>query len=434
MAHTSELAALARTYGVSTARLHSARRYLYGGLAWGTLSQLWLLGVLAHLCFRGQAGRAASWLRARIGRAWKVYLLYSLGLLAALDIALLPWALWMDYFRESLYGFERQSLAAWLADWSKQALVGLAAGGLLALLFYWLARRFPRRWWLAAWALVTIFMALTMAVEPIWIEPLFNHFTPIQDQRLKSEILAEARRAGVPHASIYQVNRGRQSAHTNAYVVGLLGSERVVVYNTLLHDDTPAEVRFVVAHELGHYVLHHLWIGLAFGAALLLPLFWLGALMFEAWARRLPERLGCRQPSDPAALPLLLLILALLLFIATPAINGFSRWEEHQADAYALKLDPDPAAGIAAFKQFVHTDLSYPAPPEWVVWWFYNHPSLEQRIRFLERKQPISKRESQTGWTRTPARAGPEGGVGQPRYCSSPTCSSHSTVLPASRS
>ncbi len=387
-----QLAAMAHAYGVSVARLRAARRYLYGGLFWGTLAQLWLLAVLAHLAFRGCGVRGRDWLRARIGEGWRLYLVFSAGLLALLELALLPWDFGIGFLRESLYGFERLSLAGWLLDWLKSALIGIAAGALLALLFAFLARRFPRRWWLAAWALVVAFMLAGAVIEPIWIEPLFNRFTPVKNVQLRRLIRQEAVRAGVPHAAIYQVNRGRQSSHTNAYVIGLLGSQRIVVYNTLLREYPPPEVRFIVAHELGHYVLHHLWLGLAFGAAWLLPLFWLGAWIFHRAARR-PRfsAPGASLPAaDPAALPLLLFLLAALLWLSTPAFNGFSRWEEHQADAFALRLDPHPAAGIAAFKRFVRTDLSYPAPPPWVVWWFYNHPSLQQRVGFIARQARAS--------------------------------------------
>ncbi len=384
MLSAPDLAALAREYGVSLDRLRAARRYLYGGLLWSTLSQLWLLAVLAHLAFRGWGVRIRGWLGARMRTGWRLYLFFSLALLAALELALLPWALWLGWARESLYGFERLSLAGWLLDWLKSALIGVLAGALLALVFYALARRFPRRWWLAAWGLVALFMAVATIVEPIWIEPLFNRFTPVQNLQIRRELQAEARRAGVPDAAIYQINRSRQSSHTNAYVVGLFGTHRIVVYNTLLREDSPREIRFIVAHELGHYVLHHLWIGLAFGAGWLLPLFWLGAWLFRRALRRWPHRFGAG-PADPAALPLLLFLLAALLFLSTPAFNAFSRWEEHQADAYALRLDPDPAAGIAAFKGFVRSDLSDPAPPSWMIWWAFTHPSLQQRVRFLEK-------------------------------------------------
>ncbi|HET9783822.1 MAG TPA: M48 family metalloprotease, partial [Terriglobales bacterium] len=218
-------------------------------------------------------------------------------------------------------------------------------------------------------------VVVSVALDPVVIEPLFNRFTPVTNPEIRTDLEQLARKAGIPNARILEMNASRQSAHTNAYVVGILGSQRIVVYDTLLQTQTPAEVEFVVGHEIGHYVLHHLWKGVAFTLALLFALLALTGWLYPRWSRG-------RSPADPAGLALLLFILLAALFLVSPFTNGFSRWEEHQADAFGLRLSGQAAAAVTGFQREEHTDLIDPDPPAWVVWWFFNHPSQQQRIDF----------------------------------------------------
>ncbi|MGH9393433.1 MAG: M48 family metalloprotease [Terriglobales bacterium] len=334
----------------------TARQYLYGGLVWGTLAQLWLLALLAFF-WRGRRARAP-------------------GLLfAELLVALLPFDFYLGWWRERAFGFQHLSLAAWLGQWALSSLLTwIAATAVATIAFFWLRRRGPA-WWLRLWIILAVAVVFAVAIQPIFIAPLFNHFTPVRDTALRADLERLAARAGIPHAQILQVDASRQSAHTNAYVVGILGSQRIVIYDTLLADQTRAEIEFTVGHEIGHYVLDHLWKGIAFTLALLLGLFTLLGWLFPRLARGRP-------PSDVATLPLMLLILLALLFLAAPATNGFSRWEEHRADAYGLALSWQAGAAVAGFEREERTDLIYPDPPAWIVFWFFNHPSQQQRIAF----------------------------------------------------
>ena len=361
--------------------LARARQYLYGGLAWGVAAQLWLLALLAFAFFSGASRAWAAWLRRRFSPSWTVAGV-AVALFMFVLAGLLPFDLYRGYVREGWFGFQHQSLSAWLGQWTISAAVTtLVALIVIELVYAWLrtlrALRgpVPSGWWLRMWAVVVIAVVVAVAVDPLVIEPLFNRFSPVEDAGLRSEISNLAGRAGIPHARILTVNASKQSGHTNAYVVGLLGSQRIVLYDTLLKHQSPAEIAFVVGHEIGHYVLHHLWKGVGFTAALLLGLFALAGWLYPRWS-------GGLAPGDIAGLPLLLLLLVGLLYLAAPATNGFSRWEEHQADAYGLRLTPEPCAAVSSFVQEEKTDLIYPDPPRWVVWWFFTHPDQQQRIDF----------------------------------------------------
>jgi Zn-dependent protease with chaperone function len=375
---------------ITGAELARARQYLYGGLAWGVGAEVWTLVLLAFAYYSGASAALAAWLGRKMPR-WAV----ASGVTAALMIygltGLLPFSFYVDYGRERRFGFEHLGVAAWLAQWAAASLLTVIAAVVVATIAYaWVGRGMSehkrdarpgragaraQRWWLKMWVVMAAAVVVTVALEPVVIEPLFNHFTPVRNAALRTDIEALARRAGIPNAHIYEMDASRQSAHTNAYVVGILGSQRIVLYDTMIARQPPAEIEFVVGHEIGHYVLHHLWKGVGFTVVLLLGWFALLGLIFPRLSRG-------ESGADVAALPLVLLILVALVYLSAPATNGFSRWEEHQADAYGLQLTPAPCAAVASFEREERTDLIYPDPPDWMVWWFFNHPDQQERINF----------------------------------------------------
>lgn len=365
---------------LSPLELARARDYLYGDLIWGTVAQLWLLALLAWTFFSGWTRRARQWLGARWTRRWAVVAAVQIGLFAFVLALELPFDFYLDFWRERAFGFMHLTAAAWLGEWLTSSLFTIAAGFIVVEIAYaWLARGAPaRRWWLKLWTVVAVAIVVAVALQPVLIAPQFNHFEPVQDATVRAALERLAARAGIPHAHIYEMNASLQSGHTNAYVVGLLGSQRIVVYDTLLAQQTLPEIEFTVGHEIGHYVLNHLWKGVGFTLALLLGFFALLGWLYPRWSQGVA-------PSDIAGLPLLLLILLGLLFLAQPATNAFSRWEEHQADAYGLRLSGQPCAAATGFEREEHTDLIYPDPPRWVVWWSFNHPSQQSRIDFALR-------------------------------------------------
>ena len=378
---------LAASDGVSPERLRLARHYLYGGLLWGTLGQLWLLAVLALVVFTGASARVRTALQRGLQRLrpgltvrWPLTLAAAILLIVLVELAGLPFEFYLGFVREHAFGFSHLGAAAWWGEWGKTVLVALLLSVPAILLAYAILQRWPRRWWLPVWGLCVLLAIFSVAIEPVFIAPLFNHFTPLPAGPLRTRILQMAQQAGIPARQVYVVDRSRQSGHTNAYVVGVLGTERIVLYDTILKAQTPQEIEFVMGHEMGHSVLHHLWKGLAYTAALLLVGLFLTAKGF-AWAIR-RWRLGITDAGDVAGLPLLLLLLGGLLFLASPLSNGFSRWEEHRADAFGLSICRCPQAAAQGFEREIDTDLIDPDPPRWIEWWYFTHPSQQERIDF----------------------------------------------------
>ncbi len=292
------------------------------------------------------------------------------------------------YVRQHTYGLSNQTLLKWLRDALLQGAIGLAFGSLLVWLPYWLIRRSPRRWWLYTGILSLPVMFFVMLVEPIWVDPFFNTFGPMHDKQLEAQILALADRAGIEGGRVFEVNKSVDTNAVNAYVTGLGSSKRIVLWDTLLAKLNPREVRVIMAHEMGHYVLHHVLQGLLAGfCGILLALY----LVYRAANFLLPRykgRFGFDQLSDVASLPLLLLLAQAAALLLMPFGLAFSRHLEHEADRFALELTHDNRAAATAFVRLQSENLGNPRPGMFYTLLRASHPSLAERIEFANDYHP----------------------------------------------
>ncbi len=355
--------------------------YRSGNLLWA-VSQATALAIPAIVLLTGLSARIRN-LAQRIGRKWFFaivfyFLLYSL-LQGAVQFPLVYYA---GYIRPHAYGLSNQTLVRWLRDVLLDGAIGLAFGGLLIWLPYWLIRRSPRRWWLYTAILSLPVMFFVMLAEPIWVDPLFNDFGPMHDKQLEAQILALADQAGIEGGRVFEVNKSIDTNAVNAYVTGLGGSKRIVLWDTLLAKLSPREVRVVMAHEMGHYVLNHVVQGLLAGfCGILVALY----LVYRAATFLLPrfkDRFGFDQLSDVASLPLLLLLAQIAALLLMPLGLAFSRHLEHEADRFALDLTRDNRAAATAFVGLQNENLSNPRPGPLYTFLRASHPSLAERIEF----------------------------------------------------
>jgi STE24 endopeptidase len=284
----------------------------------------------------------------------------------------LPVSAWMR--KRSLdVGLATQSWPDWAVDVLKAAGIGAvtaAIGGVIAMA---LIRRFPRNWWSPGAVLVVAYGVVTIWLYPIVIDPIFNKFEPLPNGKLRSEVLRLADRAGVDVGQVYRVDASRRTNAVNAYVIGLGHSKRVVLYDNLIDDFTPAEVRGVVAHELGHQKHDDLMRGLAW-LAIVAPA---GTFLAQALSERFApgERLG-----TPAALPAIALAIALVSLGLGCASNALSRKVEASADSFSLELTRDPGDFIRFQRRIAIQNVADPDPPEWLHVLFDTHPTTLERI------------------------------------------------------
>jgi len=340
--------------------------------------------------------------------------------LAAARILEFPLDYYWGFVLEHRYNLSTQSLGSWLADWAKDLGLTAVAGILLAWVFYWLVRRSPRRWWLYFWfASIPLTLAVIL-VEPYVVEPLFYKFTPLEKTEPAltvriEEMLAHAGLA-IPRSRLFQMDASAKTLIVNAYVSGWGASKRLVVWDTTLHKLNSEQTLLVVGHEAGHYVLHHIPKEVAWDEMIFLVLLYVGFRLVNWIIARsgdqgrgveesrvenfLAPRLSTLDSSTPfegvadlAALPMVLLVLTLLVFFATPALDGVSRRFEHQADQFGLEVAygvvPDPnTADVQSFQIMAEEDLEDPDPSPFIRFWLYTHPSTDERIRFAASYKP----------------------------------------------
>ena len=309
----------------------------------------------------------------------------------------LPLDVISDYVVPHRFSLSDQSLGGWVWDQTKGMLLGIVIGApLMALALVGIRR--VRRWWLALWLGSVPVMVFMILIAPVLLEPVFNTFKPLEDQQLKTELLDLASRAGIEGGRVYQVDKSKQTKTMNAYVNGLGPTKRIVMWDTIIAKMDHEELRFVMGHEMGHYVLHHIWKGLAFGLAMLLVAFWLAQQAMDRGTRRWGRSWGFDVPHDPAAVPLLLLVVSVFFFLASPVMNGFSRYFEHQSDTSSLELTHLNDAGVRAFVKFAEQSKVLPDPPAFIRFWRYSHPTLAERIVYCNTYKPWEKGEPNRAW------------------------------------
>jgi len=239
-------------------------------------------------------------------------------------------------------------------------------------------RRAPRTWWLWGSLVAIVFLIFVMAIGPVYLEPVFNEFKPLAESALKQRILSMARANGIPATDVYQFDASKQTKRMSAHVSGLLGTTQISMNDNLLRRGSPEEIEAVLGHEMGHYVLHHVYKGTVFLGITIVAGF---AFLRWAFARlhlRYGPRWGIRDLGDVAGMPLLLFLFSAYLFVLTPVVNTLTRTMEAEADNYGLNMSRQPDGFAQAALHLSEYRKMTPGPIEEIV--FYDHPSGWHRI------------------------------------------------------
>lgn len=358
-----------------------------GNVLW-VLRSVWELAVPALMLFTGLSARVREWAQ-RVGRKWLfAIVLYFVAMAVCYQAVHLPLAFYLGFVRPHAYGLSNQSLGKWCGDWLKWLAVLLVVGSLVSGLLYWAIRKNPRGWWWTCSLGAAPLVAFAVLVAPVWLDPLFNRFGPMTDRALEQEVLALAERAGIEGSRVFEVDKSVDTKAVNAYVTGLLGTRRIVLWDTLLAKLDRREVLVVTGHEIGHYVLGHVQLGVALTCGFL-ALAFLGAHRVSGWALgRFGARWGVRGLPDVASLPLLVLLFQLAGVALLPVGNAISRHFEREADRFALELTRDNQAAATSFVKLQHANLGVPRPGWFYQIWRASHPSLGERIDFCNTYRP----------------------------------------------
>lgn len=356
-----------------------ATAYTQGGhwvLLWAAVVAVvvaWLVlksGVLVKVRNSVEAGKSRPWLAVV---AVVVVDMLIEGLLT------LPWSAYEDWWRQKSYGLTDQAFGGWAGETLLMLAISLVMTVALASGVYALMRKAPKTWWAWGGGLVAVAFMVIMVVSPVFIEPLFNTYTPAPPGPVRDTVVTMANANGVPSDKIYVYDGSKQSNRYTANVSGLFGTARIAMSDTMFKQGADlAEVKGVVGHEMGHYVhMHSIWLASAFGA-LALVLFFLVDRLFAPVARLLGAG-DISGVSDPAGLPVVWIIMAVLGLLATPITSSLIRVAETDADRFSLARFNEPDGLAKALVKTIEYRAATPSKLEEVL--FYDHPSVGSRVR-----------------------------------------------------
>jgi STE24 endopeptidase len=289
-----------------------------------------------------------------------------------------PLEVYQNYIREHQYGLATQTFGPWMGDELKSLLIGLLLGGIAVSTLLAIVRKLPRSWWiwgaLAALGMVTI----AVAIGPVYLQPLFNKVTRLDDPKVTGPILKMAHANGIPSNDVYEIDASRQSNRVSANVSGFANTMRITLNDNLLKRASPEEIQAVMGHEMGHYVLNHISKDIFFMFVLIT-----GSFAFLRWSlawslTRWGARWQIRDISDPAVLPLAFLLIGILFFVLTPILNTHVRTEEKEADMFGLNASRQPDGTAQAAIQLSDYRKMHPTRLEEII--FFDHPSGYNRI------------------------------------------------------
>ena len=347
------------------------------------------------------APKYRDWAEKVSSRRFLQSMVFSPLLILTIDVLTLPADLY-DQWISRKYGLSVQGWGSWTWDWAKAELVTFVIGIILIWLLYTVVRRSARRWWFYFWVFSLPILLFVFFISPWVIDPLFHKFGPLQqkDPALTASLEQMVQRAGenIPPQRMFWMGAGEKTTELNAYVTGFGASKRIVVWDTTIAKLNTPQTVFAAGHEMGHYVLKHIPKLLAFLAALLFVLLYLGYRSIGWVLSRWGEKWRIWGLDDWASLPALLFLIAVFAFLANPVASAVSRHYEHQADQYGLEvthgLTSDSGQVAAqAFQILGVVDLADPAPNPVDVLLFYSHPPVSDRIQFSLAYDPWSKGE-----------------------------------------
>jgi STE24 endopeptidase len=352
--------------------------YFEGGYwlqLWALLATVGISWLLLHF---GLSRRMRDWAarvtRFRSGQIAVYWVQYSV-LTTLLGF---PMSLYADYLREKQYGFATHDFSGWMGDQLKALALGVVLGAIAVAILYRVFRAFPRTWWAWGAGVIAVFNVIALLAFPVFIAPLFNEYTPLENASIRDRILRIAHANGIEAHRVYEFNASRQTNKISANVSGFARSMRISLNDNLLKRCTPEEIEAVMAHEIGHYALNHVYENVVFTTIVTLLMFLAVRGGFESAVRRWGARWGVRDIADPAGLPLLVLLVAVANFALMPVTNTFIRTNEAEADVFGLNAarQPDGFATVA-LKLGEYRKLEPSAIEEALL---FDHPSGRARI------------------------------------------------------
>lgn len=370
-------------YPMSEERKENLIKYSQFNNIWRFVDFFVGLGILLLILFAGFSAKMRNWankVKIRFFAVWVFLILFVI-----VDYLLnLPFNIYRSFIVESDYGFMNQTFLQWWGEDLLNLFISMVILIIPVWFLYKLINKYKKNWWLIFSIGAIPFAVLMIVIAPVVISPLFNDYESVKDKQLETKLLTLATKAGIEGADVFQVNASKQSTKINAYVTGLFSSKRIVLYDNLIDNFTYDEILFVMGHEMGHYVMNHIWWGLLVAILFILFSLWLMNKTIHRIINRFKDKFKFDSLGDMASLPLIVIFISVLSFLFQPVTNGMSRYMEHQSDIYGMDITQvDGETAAIAFDKLSVFNLSDPDPNPIIEFWFYSHPALQKRMAFV---------------------------------------------------
>lgn len=368
--------------------------YFEGGYWLQLWGFLYGLGVCAILLLSGLSRWMRDTSERLVRKPWLQTVIYAFLWLLAGFVLGLPLSIYVDFFREHQYGLATQTFGGWFGDQLKGLMVSLILGPFVIALLYGALRRAGARWWVWAGGGAFVLIAFMAMLAPVFISPLFNDYKPLREGPAREAVLSLARANQIPTDNVVEFDASRQTTRISANVSGFAGTTRVSLNDNLLNKTSLPEIKAVMGHEMGHYVLNHSLRLMIYFTLVVTLAFWFVHRVFDAMLARWGARLGLRGRTDTAALPLALAIFSTFFLLATPLTNSITRQAEAEADMFGLNAAREPHGfAMAAMRLSTYRKI-HPGPLEEII--FYDHPSGYARVHgsmlWLKENQELVRR------------------------------------------
>ena len=303
---------------------------------------------------------------------------YWIEYLILTTILVFPLTVYEEYFREHKYGLATQTFGPWMTDQIKAMLVNLVLVGVVMVVLFGVVRRLQRTWWIWGAVVSIVLMMLAVLIAPVYLIPIFNTVTRLDDPKVTQPILSMARANGIPVNDVFKIDASKQTTRMSANVGGFANTMRITLNDNLLRRGSPEEIQSIMGHEMGHYVLNHIYKAIIFYFIVIVSLFALLNWSVNWSLQRWGEHWQIRGVGDTAVFPLVVLLGSIFFFVLTPVLNSYTRMEEHEADMFGLNASRQPDGFAQAAIHLGEYRKMSPGPIE--EWVFYDHPSGRNRI------------------------------------------------------
>ncbi len=328
--------------------------------------------------------RLSIWASGSGRSLFKSGVLYGGAYLIIVFLINLPINYYASYYLSHKYGLSNQSLLRWI----ELNLKGFLVNNLIMVLFLWIPYlimiKSLKTWWLQIGLLIIPVMIFMVFISPMVIDPIFNKYTSIEDEKLGQEISRLLEKANISDANIYMVDKSKDTKTMNAYMTGISKSKRIVLWDTTINNLEEREVLSITAHEIGHYVRGHIWKNIIIGSIGTLLMMYLIYLTSNWILDYSYGSFGFKNIFNYASIPLFILVINLYTFLGNPIMNYISRYMEREADAYEIILTEDRESAITAMEKLYKESLGLPRPSNLYKVWYHTHPTLEERVEFYK--------------------------------------------------